>query len=236
MRPLPSEPGLNAVSQLEREHGMVKGDLLRVMQIESGVCAAEVDPVTRASGCIRFLPSVLRNCGFLGTPEEFNTLPLLNQIPQVRRYLARFLGKLHTLGDTYASVFWPIAVGQADDYVISGDSHSRVYQLNAVLDLNGDGRILKGELDPSCRRFLRGTRWRDIEKLANLTPTPEVPVFGTPQWLQSKLQSLGYYHGEVDGLVGAKSIQAIREFQQKHPPLIVDGIAGPRTMNALRAG
>ena len=50
--------------------------------------------------------------------------------------------------------------------------------------------------------------------------------------LQKKLNSLGYSCGTVDGDYGAKTANAVREFQRK-TGLSVDGIAGPKTLEAI---
>ena len=50
--------------------------------------------------------------------------------------------------------------------------------------------------------------------------------------VQQKLKDLGYYSGEVDGILGTKSIQAIKNFQKDYG-LTVDGIVGKNTLKAL---
>lgn len=50
--------------------------------------------------------------------------------------------------------------------------------------------------------------------------------------LQENLNSLGYSCGTVDGDYGAKTANAVREFQGKNG-LSVDGIAGPKTLAAI---
>ena len=50
--------------------------------------------------------------------------------------------------------------------------------------------------------------------------------------LQKKLNFLGYSCGTVDGDYGAKTANAVREFQRKNE-LSVDGIAGPKTLEAI---
>lgn len=50
--------------------------------------------------------------------------------------------------------------------------------------------------------------------------------------IQILLQKLGYYQGKIDGVIGSKSKNAIREFQSD-AGLKVDGIAGPNTQTAL---
>ncbi len=50
--------------------------------------------------------------------------------------------------------------------------------------------------------------------------------------LQEKLQSWGYYTGEVDGVYGGRTEAAVKSFQRKNG-LTVDGIAGPATLSAM---
>lgn len=52
--------------------------------------------------------------------------------------------------------------------------------------------------------------------------------------LQRRLLSLGHEPGPVDGVIGALTTAAIMEFQEENG-LVVDGIAGPQTLAALRA-
>lgn len=50
--------------------------------------------------------------------------------------------------------------------------------------------------------------------------------------IQQKLKSWGYYSGSVDGVYGAKTVEAVKWFQRKNK-LTVDGIAGNATLSAL---
>ncbi len=50
--------------------------------------------------------------------------------------------------------------------------------------------------------------------------------------IQTKLKSLGYYSGSVDGIFGSATQSAVRSFQ-RDKGLSVDGIAGPKTLSAL---
>lgn len=52
--------------------------------------------------------------------------------------------------------------------------------------------------------------------------------------IQSLLNNFGYGLA-VDGIVGPKTMTAIKDFQKKHG-LVVDGIVGPKTMAALQGG
>jgi len=51
--------------------------------------------------------------------------------------------------------------------------------------------------------------------------------------VQERLKSLGYDPGAIDGVMGPKTKDAVKAFQEDHPPLAVDGIPGPNTQRAL---
>lgn len=50
--------------------------------------------------------------------------------------------------------------------------------------------------------------------------------------IQEKLKAWGYYNGGVDGIYGSQTFEAVKKFQRKNN-LSVDGIAGPKTLQAL---
>lgn len=50
--------------------------------------------------------------------------------------------------------------------------------------------------------------------------------------IQSKLKQWGYYNGNIDGIYGSKTFEAVKNFQRKNN-LTVDGIAGTKTLEAL---
>lgn len=54
----------------------------------------------------------------------------------------------------------------------------------------------------------------------------------TVRQIQTRLKNWGYYKGNVDGIYGYKTVQAVKYFQSKHG-LKADGIAGSRTLAAI---
>lgn len=50
--------------------------------------------------------------------------------------------------------------------------------------------------------------------------------------LQKRLKTWGYYTGNVDGIFGSQTEQAVKYFQRKNG-LVVDGIVGPATARAV---
>ncbi len=51
--------------------------------------------------------------------------------------------------------------------------------------------------------------------------------------LQYRLQMLGYYNGKLDGIYGANTTKAVRQFQKAYG-LSIDGITGPNTWRVLK--
>ncbi len=50
--------------------------------------------------------------------------------------------------------------------------------------------------------------------------------------IQTKLKRWGYYNGNIDGIYGSQTLEAVKWFQSKNG-LQVDGIAGPKTLAAM---
>lgn len=80
--------------------------------------------------------------------------------------------------------------------------------------------------------------WSPLSAVANASPADiSVLKFGMSNELVIKLQTMlgehGYYTGNIDGVFGRGTQQALINFQIDHQ-LVPDGIAGPQTMAALR--
>ena len=54
----------------------------------------------------------------------------------------------------------------------------------------------------------------------------------TVRQIQEKLQSWGYYSGDIDGVYGSRTEEAVKKFQRKNG-LTADGIAGRATLAAM---
>lgn len=50
--------------------------------------------------------------------------------------------------------------------------------------------------------------------------------------IQTKLKRWGYYNGNIDGIYGSQTLEAVKYFQRKNG-LVVDGIAGKKTLEAM---
>jgi hypothetical protein len=56
----------------------------------------------------------------------------------------------------------------------------------------------------------------------------------TVKEIQSALLSLGYAPGKVDGIIGIKTVKAVKAFQKAQRTLKIDGIPGAMTVRALK--
>jgi N-acetyl-anhydromuramyl-L-alanine amidase AmpD len=68
----------------------------------------------------------------------------------------------------------------------------------------------------------------------NDRPTLSRNSASNPRFLVEELQKkLGFANEKVDGLFGPITESAVRQFQRNNPPLVPDGIVGPKTWKAL---
>jgi Transglycosylase SLT domain len=132
--------------------------LLNVMASESmfNPTARNGFPGQTASGLLQFIEATARRMGT--TTEAIRRMSPAEQLCLVERYLTPFRGRLNNLADVYLAVFRGAVIDGGDTVVVvDSNKERRIYALNKSLDLNGDGRIVKGELSLtalSVGRFL----------------------------------------------------------------------------------
>ncbi|MDF0556295.1 transglycosylase SLT domain-containing protein [Kamptonema sp. UHCC 0994] len=134
---------LNKTVAIARDLGANPNHLMAIMQFESGLKASEVNRVSGATGLIQFMPSTARGLGT--STSALLAMGEIQQLDYVRKYLMPYKGKLNTIGDFYASVLWPAAVGQPDGYVLFRVGTIQ-YRQNNGFDRNRDGIITKAEI------------------------------------------------------------------------------------------
>lgn len=121
--------------------------LLNVMACESLFNPAARNPFPRqtASGLLQFIEATASRMGT--TTEAIRQMSPIEQLSLVERYLTQFRGRLNSLADVYLAVFRGVVIEGGDTIVVVDSSKERrIYTLNKWLDLNRDGRIVKGEL------------------------------------------------------------------------------------------
>lgn len=113
----------------------------------------------------------------------------------------------------------------------SGNLQARVTQLERTVSRQ------EQTIDELRQRVSMGSgrSTRSSSSSASFSPAGRgiirVPV--DPREVQTALQSAGYYSGNIDGKIGGKTIEAIKQFQRDNN-LKVDGIVGAGTWAQLK--
>ena len=97
------------------------------------------------TGLIQFLPSTALDLGT--TVQDLAKMNGVDQLRYVEKYLKPFAGKMKSYFDTYAAVFFPLAIGKPDNWVFETKklNRSKIAAQNPGIDLNKDGKITIGE-------------------------------------------------------------------------------------------
>jgi N-acetylmuramoyl-L-alanine amidase len=113
----------------------------------------------------------------------------------------------------------------ADEYDAACDVAVRAFQQQR-------GLIVDGLVGPATYRALTEARWQLGDRV--LTHTVTHPMVGDDvAALQGRLLEMGYDAGRPDGVFGAQSAAALRNFQGDYG-LSPDATCGPATLRALR--
>lgn len=112
--------------------------LAYVINFESGFNPKAQSPASTATGLIQFLESTAQSLG-TSTNALYN-MSATDQLFYVEKYLKLYNPK-NTVGDVYASVFYPLLLQKKDNFQITGDSVSK----NKIFDVNKDNVITKKE-------------------------------------------------------------------------------------------
>jgi hypothetical protein len=141
--------------------GIHPDSLMAVLWIESEFNRKAVNPISGAFGLIQCLPSTLRGLGL--TRWQVERMSGTEQLEKVvYPYLKPYAGKMHRPIDVYLAVFYPLAVGENDNYLIA-KSGQTAYRWNKLIDTRyGDD---DGRLEVFDIRFYLNTRiWQAVRR------------------------------------------------------------------------
>jgi peptidoglycan hydrolase-like protein with peptidoglycan-binding domain len=85
----------------------------------------------------------------------------------------------------------------------------------------------RGDVSSGSKNDRQGSDDKTIEE-------GSIRVSASAEDVQKALQKAGYYDGAVDGKIGRKTIDAIKNFQKEHD-LKVDGVIGVKTWQAMKS-
>lgn len=130
--------------------------LMLTMYIESAktFSASIQNGKSKATGLIQFMPATAKHLG-----TTIDALVRMNEVEQldwVYKYLSVYKGKMKSFEDVYLAVFFPLAIGKLDNFVLETKSQSAqlIASWNPLYDLNKDGKIQKYEVRQKILTFL----------------------------------------------------------------------------------
>jgi len=94
-----------------------------------------------ATGLIQFIPSTAIGLGT--TTTALKNMSAVDQLDYVEKYLKVYKGKINSYVDTYFAIFFPLAIGKPDEWVVQGAgiSASQIAKQNPAFDVNKDGKV-----------------------------------------------------------------------------------------------
>ena len=116
--------------------------LMAIMYFESaGTFSPSITNPIGAVGLIQFMPATAKSLGTTST--SLKSMTAVNQLDYVYKYFLPYKSKITNYIDTYFAVFFPLAIGKDDEWIIqtSGISSSLIAKQNPAFDTNKDGKI-----------------------------------------------------------------------------------------------
>jgi peptidoglycan hydrolase-like protein with peptidoglycan-binding domain len=140
--------------------GVSEKDLIGIMKHESELNPRAVNPFTKATGLIQFMPKTARSLGT--TVDEIYKMSATEQLDFVEKYYkSNNVRAGDDIGDLYMSTFMPAAKDKPDSFVLGninggsvfGLSAAAIYKQNKTFDSNRDGIFTVGDVKDRIRRF-----------------------------------------------------------------------------------
>lgn len=140
--------------------GVNEKDLIGIMKHESELNPRAVNPYSRATGLIQFMPKTARGLGT--TIDEIYKMSATEQLDLVEKYYkANGVQPGDDIGDLYMLTFMPAAKNKPDNFVLGnskggsvfGLSAAAVYKQNKTFDSDRDGIFTVGDVKDRIRRF-----------------------------------------------------------------------------------
>ena len=130
------------VKKISANLGIDPNWLMAIMYFESArTFSPSITNNIGATGLIQFIPSTAKGLGT--STSELRKMSAVRQLDFVEKYLKAYKGKYKSYIDVYFAVFFPLAIGKPDDWVIQGGglSASSIYNSNPAFRVVKDGKI-----------------------------------------------------------------------------------------------
>jgi LPXTG-motif cell wall-anchored protein len=136
------------VNSISKELGIQPNWLMAIMYFESAKTFSPSikNKDTNAVGLIQFMPSTAVGLGT--STSQLEKMTAVQQLDFVKKYLLPYKSRMKSYVDTYFSVFFPLAIGKPNDWVLKTNNLSAglIARQNPAFDTNKDGKITVGEV------------------------------------------------------------------------------------------
>jgi len=128
--------------------------LLAVMWLESRLNPKAVNSNGGATGLIQFMPSTAIALGT--TTTALYNMSNVQQLVYVYKYLKPYAPKIKNFYDLYLAIFFPLAMGKPDSWIIHSDNLTaeRVANANPGFDLDKNKQITIAEFKAAVNKLL----------------------------------------------------------------------------------
>jgi hypothetical protein len=139
---------IRKVKSISKDLGIDANWLMAIMYFESAKTFSPSirNPISNAVGLIQFMPNTAISLGT--TTNALANMTAVQQLDYVKKYLLPYKGKMTRYVDTYFAVFFPLAIGKPNDWVLrsSNLSSGLIARQNPAFDTNKNGEITVGEV------------------------------------------------------------------------------------------
>ena len=133
---------INKVKEIAPRVGLDPNWLMAIMNFESaGTFSPSVTNSLGYVGLIQFGDSARKTLGV--TKEQLKAMTAVEQLDYVEKYYNMYKGKYKSYVDAYFAVFFPLAIGKPDDWVIEGGglTAKQIYDANPAFRNVKDGKL-----------------------------------------------------------------------------------------------
>ena len=133
---------VNKVKEIAPRVGLDPNWLMAIMNFESaGTFSPSITNSLGYVGLIQFGESARKTLGV--TKEQLKAMSAVEQLDYVEKYYNMYKGKYKSYVDAYFAVFFPLAIGKPDDWVIEGGglTAKQIYDANPAFANVKDGKL-----------------------------------------------------------------------------------------------
>jgi hypothetical protein len=135
-------PFINKVKEIAPRVGLDPNWLMAIMYFESaGTFSPKITNPYGYVGLIQFGTSATKTLGT--TKDKLKSMTAVEQLDYVEKYFKLYKGKYKSYIDSYFAVFFPLAIGKPDDWIIQGGglTAKQIYDANPAFRVVKDGKL-----------------------------------------------------------------------------------------------